>query len=513
MTVQRRNDSKRIGIRRGLLLTTLLAVLIGAPRAYAAVELSDQGISDAIELDLLTDRAVLADRIDVLTNEGIVRLSGHVNNLLAKERAERIAETVRGVRSVVNTIEVVALQRPNADLRQDIKDALLANPATESYEIDVKAEAGAVTLTGKVSSWQEKNLAEKVAKRIRGVIRVENDLQIRYEEARSDADIRADVEQALRWNRLVDNALIQVAVDDGTVKLTGKVGSLAEKRQARFDAWTAGVKDVDDTGLTVAYWARDDQLRTDKYGVKSDAAVTDAIKKALVYDPRVASFNVEVSAASGIATLRGAVESLGAKRAAAETARNTVGVWRVRNLIKVRPDGPPADATIESRVRNALQRDPYIEPYGVESSVTNGVVYLSGVVSSYFEKAQAEDVVSDVNGTVSVVNNLRVANSRLPLLYDPFIADYYPYDYDWYSYAPAPPFKADWAIREDIDSEMWWSPFVDADEVAVSVDNGVATLTGDVDSFLERNAAIENAYEGGAVAVIDKINVEYGPTI
>ena len=58
--------------------------------------------------------------------------------------------------------------------------------------------------------------------------------------------------------------------------------------------------------------------------------------------------------------------------------------------------------------------------------------------------------------------------------------------------------KTDAAIKEDIEDELFWSPFVDLDEVNVKVDDGTATLTGDVDSLGEYEAATENALEGGA---------------
>ena len=68
--------------------------------------------------------------------------------------------------------------------------------------------------------------------------------------------------------------------------------------------------------------------------------------------------------------------------------------------------------------------------------------------------------------------------------------------------------RSDADIREDIESELAWSPFVDANEVTVSVENGVATLTGTVDTWAEYNAARENAYEGGAASVITKLEVD-----
>ena len=130
----------------------------------------------------------------------------------------------------------------------------------------------------------------------------------------------------------------------------------------------------------------------------------------------------------------------------------------------------------------ALQRDPYVERYEVIVSVVNAKVYLSGVVDSQFEKDQAEDVTSRVAGVIAVDNNITVAS--------------------------APPLRSDWEIRQDIRDELRWSPYVDSDTIAVSIKDGVATLRGLVDDWAEQRAAIENAYEGGALSVRDELTVK-----
>lgn len=58
--------------------------------------------------------------IDVKVNRGIVTLSGHAESLLARERATRLTETVRGVRSVVNTVVVEpAVPVPDSEVSTD----------------------------------------------------------------------------------------------------------------------------------------------------------------------------------------------------------------------------------------------------------------------------------------------------------------------------------------------------------------------------------------------------------
>ena len=64
----------------------------------ATEHLSDSDITAAIELFFLTKKGVPAHLIDVATHDGIVKLMGITDNLLASERAEEIALAVRGVR-------------------------------------------------------------------------------------------------------------------------------------------------------------------------------------------------------------------------------------------------------------------------------------------------------------------------------------------------------------------------------------------------------------------------------
>ena len=49
--------------------------------------------------------------------------------------------------------------------------------------------------------------------------------------------------------------------------------------------------------------------------------------------------------------------------------------------------------------------------------------------------------------------------------------------------------------------ELFWSPFVDANQVEISVDDGLVTLSGTVDSWREKRVAGENAVEGGALTI------------
>lgn len=491
------------------LLTGALVLLLAAPAALAAeAQLDDQTIADAIENEISFDQAVPANEIDVRVTSGVVTLTGTVANLLAKERAVSLAETVKGVRSVVNRIEVEPFwDRMDWEIEQDVEAALALDPVTESWEIGVDVLANVATLTGTVDSWQERQLVGKVVKGVRGVSGIDNRIDVDVDHDRLDSEIREEIEAALRWDALVDHAMIDVAVADGEVDLSGTVGSAAEKSRAVNDAWVAGVTIVDSSDLDVAMWAREKTLREDKYVVKSDAAIEDAIEYALLLDPRVLSGNVTPEVENGVVTLRGNVDNLRAKRAAGQDSRNTVGVAEVENRLKVRPI-TTTDSEIETDIENALVRDPFVERYEIAVDVFGGTAYLSGTVESYFEKSRADDIAASVVGVKEVRNNVTVDYDRRALAYDPYIHDFEPYIYEWYDYEPYYTARMDSDIEADIESEIMWSPFVDGDDVEVTVEDGVATLTGTVDSWGERADATENAYEGGAVWVDNNLVVK-----
>ncbi len=180
-----------------------------------------------------------------------------------------------------------------------------------------------------------------------------------------------------------------------------------------------------------------------------------------------------------MATLAGTVDNLKAKMAAENDAMNTVGVYRVRNHIKVRPDVIPGNQELETRALDALARDPYVDIFNIDIEALNGKVALQGKVHTSFEKEHAEDVVRRVQGVVAIENLLEYQHEWLP--------------------------KSDIEISQDLKDRLYWHPFVNSDRLEIDVNSGVVTLNGKVDSWLEYSAAEEEAYEAGAKDVRNKL--------
>ena len=201
----------------------------------------------------------------------------------------------------------------------------------------------------------------------------------------------------------------------------------------------------------------------------------------------------------------------GAKHAAIRDAANTTGVWRVKDYLKVRPVERD-DADIADDVRTALLADPYVNYFDVDVHVRSGVVSLTGLVESRFEKRQIERLAAEVRGVTSIRNLLGVSRDEAEVSVQE----------EWWetpltdSYALEPPVLAPPSDREillDIEQEMFWSPFVDSREIEVTVSDGVAHLSGTVNSRFERREAEKEAYQGGAIEVDNDLELRARPPV
>jgi hypothetical protein len=85
-------------LRGWVLVMLLVQGLLGVWVDAKEQGLDHTAITLAVETALVNESGVPAHLIDVNTRDGVVTLSGWVDNLLAKERAGEIAESIKGVR-------------------------------------------------------------------------------------------------------------------------------------------------------------------------------------------------------------------------------------------------------------------------------------------------------------------------------------------------------------------------------------------------------------------------------
>lgn len=149
--------------------------------------------------------------------------------------------------------------------------------------------------------------------------------------------------------------------------------------------------------------------------------------------------------------------------------------------------------------------NPITDEEDIEVAVDFGKVILSGTVSSHLERTEAERLAAKAAGVTRIENRLRfdrAAVSPAPYHYGPD----FPAITGTVDRAMFP--VSDREIHDAIRTELTWDPFVDTEQIDIDVEGGRVTLRGTVDTWREYTAAAENAYEGGAVTLDNRLQVE-----
>jgi osmotically-inducible protein OsmY len=208
-------------------------------------------------------------------------------------------------------------------LRGAIVRQLDWDPEVDASAIGVSADGGVVTLTGFVDSYADKLAAERVAKRVRGVRAVANDITVRPMVDRTDADIAHDAVQILKLRPDLSET-VQLAVHRGHVTLTGTVEWLLKKEQAE-----EAVKHV--RGLVAV---------RNYITVKPRSGERDVLRRivrALHHHADLDAARIDVTVDGEVVTLTGEVAAWTQREAAERAAGNAPGIVRVDNQILVVP--------------------------------------------------------------------------------------------------------------------------------------------------------------------------------
>ena len=476
-----------------------------------AAQVADEDITAAVQRRLRTTRGVGSHLVEVTTHGGVVALSGCTNNLLARQRTEGIALAVRGVRGVMSTLAIRPADVPDAVLRHDVAQALADDPATDDYDVRCEVAAGVVAPHGTVRSGAEKQLVLRVLAAVRGVRRVEvRHLHVGGGAVRnSDEEMTIQIRALLDWDLRVNGTRVRVRTSGQTVRLTGTVPTAAEQAHAVSIAYQAGAAHVDARALRVAPQAR--EPGTTPFAPRADADVARAVRDALGYSPGVLLAEPLVQAHGGVVTLAGTVASLRARLGAEHDARHVAGVVAVHNLLKVRPGRIVTDAVVEQAVAAALARHPDLGHYTLGVQVHEGKACLSGQVGNYREWRQAGDVAAGVRGVLELDNQAAVRPPHEPTAADSadapgFVHSFLGED----ELSPSQP-ASDAVLAARIRSRYCWSAALHGQQVDVAVKAGQVTLTGTVDTWLDRRQATREAYEAGAGDVNNRLLVTTAP--
>lgn len=214
--------------------------------------------------------------------------------------------------------------KTDLQIKKDIQDELVWDPAVSSTDIGVIVKDGVVTLTGHLSSLAEKLAAERAAQRVAGVkaVAVEMDVRPLSSNARSDTDIAVAAKQALSWNVSVPEGHVQTKVEKGWLSLTGEVEWDYQRRAAE-----RAVRDL--LGVVGV---------TNLVKVKpriSPIDIQKSIEGALKRQAEREAQHMQVLVEGSRVTLRGKVHSWSERQAAQGAAWSAPGVSNVTNELAI----------------------------------------------------------------------------------------------------------------------------------------------------------------------------------
>ena len=209
---------------------------------------TDLQLQEDVISELKWDPKINPAHIGVQVSDGVVTLSGHVDNYAEKWNAENAAKRVAGVKVLAIDLEVIL---PSASIKSDSEIALAVANAIKvnTYHLDAlikaKVEDGFVTLTGEVE-WQFQKLAAANAIRnLTGIKGVYNNISVKPKI--SVTTVKSDIDAAINRRAKNDIQNIKVFVNGSDVTLTGKVHDWSEKNLVVDAAWAVpGVRNVVD---------------------------------------------------------------------------------------------------------------------------------------------------------------------------------------------------------------------------------------------------------------------------
>lgn len=215
----------------------------------------------------------------------------------------------------------------DAVIQVNVQAAIKWEPLLNAAEIEVEVKEAVVTLSGTVDSYTKKSQAEQVAKNVKAVKAVVQEIEIRlpHSEKITDTEIAEEVLRALQWSSQVPDNKVTIQVEDGWVALEGEL-HWNYQREAAKDALQhlKGVKGV----------ANNIRVRSQSHETIEKLDIESALRR----NWSINDDDIDVEVTGTKVTLTGTVKSWYQRNEAEKISWNAPGVWEVANNLVVEYD-------------------------------------------------------------------------------------------------------------------------------------------------------------------------------
>lgn len=379
-----------------------------------AVAQSNGATQRNVERIIAWDRRFEGATVECDAQDGIIKLRGTAPSAgVVSDLLEQIRK-IRGVKTVVSDIKVVPRDRIDEEIRQGVLRRLDTGQIA-SEDVAVSVKLAVVELHGQVTTPEERQRVERLAKSVLGVERIVNRLVLGDPvTTSSDAELEQLVETTIRRNALIGGDQLKIVVANQKVTLQGVVATAFEKmlavREAQNVAGPFTVVDeieVDpdlDVPLGAAEVPEDDGSEGQSAGELANR-IRRNIKVMLSNDPRVSIQDLAIEVDEEfVATIRGSVDSLYERLLAGRLAVNVAEATGVINGVDVKVS-PIDDSELTKTVAAAIANDSRLHGSRLTIDVENGHVRLEGDLSPTVDRNYLQQLLGLLPGVLRIEDN------------------------------------------------------------------------------------------------------------